>query len=179
MMFVHMSAYIPLFLLLGFLSLSVWRKILMHKFDPFYILFFVLPIGQIYSLSNVIHPNMGDWIFGVVHGFIGDINTSYNVMSVLGLSVSVAASIAILVYILFYDKRVAVEAELHEAKHIMELEQAEHNETKERREEMEKIRHDFNNQLASIIQLVRIGDDKTAQGIISALSNELNKSQDK
>ena len=175
MRFLHMAVYLPLFLLVGFLALPIWRKILMQKFNPFYILFFALPLGQIYSLSNVIHPNMGDWIFGVVHSFTADVQTAYHVSSILGLAVSVAASIAILVYILSYDKRAAVEAELHEAKRAMELTQAEHSKINDRREEMEMIRHDFNNQLSSIIQLVRVGEDETAQGLISSLTNEINK----
>ena len=147
----------------------------MQKFQPFYILVFVLPLGQIYSLTNVIHPNMGDLIFGVLHGIVGDVWRAYNILSLFGLSVSVAASVIILIYILSYDKRAAIETELNEAKHIMELEQTKHNEAEARREELEKIRHDFNNQLASIIQLVRIGEDDTAQGIITALTNEINK----
>jgi sensor histidine kinase regulating citrate/malate metabolism len=56
----------------------------------------------------------------------------------------------------------------------MELEQARYGEVEKRSEELAKIRHDFNNQLASIIQLVRTGEDGAAQEMISALTNEIN-----
>ena len=170
----HTTVFISLFILFGFLSLAIWRRILMKKFDPFYILVFALPLGQVYSLSNVIHPNMGDWVFGVLHSIVDDVWTAYNMLSLFGLSMSLAASIAILVYILSYDKKAEIEAELFEARREMELEQAKFKETEERRDELEKVRHDFNNQLSSIIQLVRVGEDSDAQDIISALTNELN-----
>ena len=40
---------IPLFLLLGYLSLAIWRGILMRKFQPFYIFLLALPLGVKYS----------------------------------------------------------------------------------------------------------------------------------
>ena len=149
----------------------------MQKFHPFYMLFFALPMGQVYSLANVIHPNMGDWFFGILYGFVADVQTAYIILSLFGLSISLIASIAVFIYIFTHDKRAAIEAELHETKRVMELEQARHSETEKRREELEKVRHDFNNQLASVIQLVRVGEDSTAQGIISALTNEINRAQ--
>jgi sensor histidine kinase YesM len=170
----HMAACISLFLLLGFLSLTIWRGILMRKFHPFYLLFFALPMGQIYSLAQVIPASMGDWFFGILSIFVDDVATAYNILSIFGISISLAASAAILYYVLSHDKRAAVEAELREAKRVMEFEQARYGEMEKRSEELAKIRHDFNNQLASIVQLVRAGEDDTAQEIISALTNELN-----
>ena len=174
MKFLHMSVFIPLFLLLGFLSLSIWRGILMRKFHPFYLLFLALPMGIKYSLSNVFRPGMGDWFLGILINFT-DLETSYYILSLFGISIGLAATITIFYYILSYDKRAAIEAELAEAKYVMELEQARFSETEKRSEELAKIRHDFNNQLASITQLVRSGEDGAAREIISALTNEINR----
>jgi len=42
-----------------------------------------------------------------------------------------------------------------------------------RREELARIRHDFNNQLASIGQLIRSGEESSAQDMIAALTGEI------
>jgi hypothetical protein len=172
-----MVTYISFFLLLGFLSLIIWRGILMRKFHPFYLLFFALPMGQIYSLSRVIHPNMGDLFFGILSIFVDDVTAAYNILSLFGITISLVASAAILYYVLSQDKRTAIDAELKETKRVMELEQARYCEMERRSEELAKIRHDFNNQLASIVQLVNAGEDSTAKEIISALMNEINRAQ--
>ena len=171
----HLGAFIPLFVLMGFLSLTIWRRILMQKFHPFYLLFFTLPVGQMYSLSRVIQPSMGDWFFGILSAFVKDVETAYNILALAGMSFGVAASIAILYYLCSHEKREAIEVELWETKREMELEQARYAEVERRSEEMAKIRHDFNNQLASIIELVKAGEGGTAQKIISALSSEINQ----
>ena len=172
----HISVMIPLFLLIGYLSLSIWRGILMRKFRPYYLFLIALPMGIKYSFSNVFHPGMGDWFLGILINFT-DFETSYYFLSLFGVFLSLAASLAILYYILSYDKRAAIETELQEAKRVMELEQARYSEVEKRSEEMAKIRHDFNNQLASIFELVKAGEDSTAQRIISSLSSEINREQ--
>jgi hypothetical protein len=171
----HLGTFIPLFLLMGFLSLVIWRGILMQKFHPFYLLFFALPMGQVYSLSRVIQPSMGDWFFGILSIFVRDVETAYHILALFGLSIGIAASIATLYYIFTQEKRTVIEAELRETKREMELEQTRYGEMERRSEEMAKIRHDFNNQLASIIELVKVGEDSTAQKIITTLSGEINQ----
>ncbi|MDR2615256.1 MAG: hypothetical protein LBC28_01615, partial [Oscillospiraceae bacterium] len=79
----HMSAMISLFLLLGYLSLTIWRGILMRKFHPFYLLFIALPMGIKYSLSYVFHPGMGDWFLWILINFT-DLKTSYYILSIFG-----------------------------------------------------------------------------------------------
>jgi hypothetical protein len=171
----YMLTFIPLFLLMGFLSLTIWRQILMRKFYPFYLLIVALPMGLRYSLARVIHPNMGDLFFGILVNFVADTATSYDILSLFGISLSLVASIAVLYYTLSQDRRAAVEAELRESKRVMELEQVRYGEMEQRSEELAKIRHDFNNQLALIVQLVRDGEDSTAQEIITALRSDINQ----
>ena len=174
---IHIVAFIPLFLLFGFLSLTIWRRLLLQKFQPFYLLFIVLPLGQRYSLAHVIHPSMGDLIFGILINFVPDAGTIYYILSLFGIFISLAATVAILYYVLSYNKREAVEAELRETKRVMEREQAHYRELEQRCEELAKIRHDFNNQLASVTQLVRSGDRTSAQDLIGALSQEINNTK--
>jgi len=173
----YMLVFFPLFLLLGTLSLRIWRKALLQKFQPFYLLFIALPMGQRYSLALVIYPNMGDIIFGVMINFVKDLTAVYYILALFGISISLVATVAILHYVLSYNKREAVEAELRETKRTMEREQAHYRELEQRSEELVKIRHDFNNQLASIIQLTRLGENGSAQEIIDSLAREIGNTE--
>lgn len=170
----HTAAFLPLFVLMGYLSLAIWRRILMQKFYPFYLLFIALPMGLRYSFARVIRPNMGDMYLVLLVGLGADTETAYYILSLYGIAVAIAASVAILYYILSDDKRTAIEAELREAKRVMEREQAQYSEMERRSEELERIRHDFNNQLSSIIQLVHAGEDGTAREIVGELTYEIN-----
>jgi sensor histidine kinase YesM len=170
----RLMTLIPLFLLVGSLSLVLWRKILMHRFQIFYLIVFALPMGQIYSLSRVINPNMGDWFFGILINFF-TATQAYDILSIAGIAVCMVTSVFILFYILSQDKRIEMEAELKETKRIMELEHENYRETEKLADELAKIRHDFNNQLASIVQLVHAGEDQYAQNMIEALTVKVKK----
>jgi hypothetical protein len=167
--------YFALYALFGFLSITVWRRLLLKKFEPFHLLFVALPMALKYTLSHVFQPSMGDWFFGIIYSFVPDISAAYAILSLLAIALGLAAGAATLYYVLSYDRRAAIEAELRDAKRTMELKQARRAEVERRGEELARLRHDFNNQLASIVQLARAGEDGTAQEIISALSNEINQ----
>lgn len=173
--FIYISTFLTLFLVLSLLSLTIWRRILMQKFHPYYILFYALPMGIRYSLTGVFLPSMGDCFLGILIIFIPDLKVCYNILFLLGIFVSLISSMAILCYIVSYEKRAAIEVELWETKRIMELEQARYKQIEERSEELAKIRHDFNNLLASVRQLARAGDEDSAQELVAALSNEIEK----
>jgi hypothetical protein len=166
------------FLLFGFLSLAVWRRLLLKKFQPFYLLFIALPMGQRYMLSRVFRPSMGDLFFGILINVVDDVETIYDILSLFGIAVGLLSAAAILYYVLSYDKRAAIEAELRDAKRAMELDRARYDELERQSEELAKLRHDFNNQLASIVWLARVGEGGTAQEMISALSNEIDRTRD-
>jgi len=174
----YMFTVIPVFLLLGALSLKIWRRLLLQKFQPFYLLFIALPMGQRYALSLVVFPNMGDILFGVLIRFGMDLTTIYDILAVFGIVLCLVADVAILYYVLSHSKREAIEAELREAKRVMEREQAHYRALEQRSEELAKIRHDWGNQLASVTQLVRTGDRASAQALIGALSQEINDTKD-
>lgn len=171
----HILSYLALFLYIGSMSVKIWRGILMEKFQPFYLLLLLLPLGQKAALSLVVHPGMGDWVFGIMLAFISDTELIYNILSLFGIGVCLVIDIAILFYALSHEKRAAIEAELNETKRVMELEQARFAEVEKRGEELAKIRHDLNNQLMSVIQLVRVGEDSAAKDMLDALAAEVNR----
>jgi len=174
---IHLLVSFALFLLLGFLSLGLWRRLLLEKFQPFHLLLIALPIGQRYALSQVLNPSTGSIFFSTTYFFVGDAEISYHILSILGVAVMLVSSIVLFVYVLSYEKRTVIEAELLETKRVMELEQAHYLEIERQSEEMAKIRHDFNIQLTSIIQLVRAGEDTSAREMISDLSKEIKRTE--
>jgi hypothetical protein len=173
----YMLAFIPLALLMGFFSLKLWRRLLLRKNQPFYMLLIILPIGQRYAMAYAVHPGTGDIFFGIATYLGVDTASAYRLFSVLGIFVSIAVSAVLFCYILSHEKRTGIEAELREAKRVRERELARHREIEKQSDELSKIRHDFNNQLASVIQLVKAGEDKTAREIISALSDEISRTE--
>lgn len=77
--------------------------------------------------------------------------------------------VAVLYYLGSYSKRTGIEAELRETKRVMEPERTRYMELEQRSEELAKIRHDFNNQLASVTRLARSGDSASVQELLDAL----------
>lgn len=173
----YFIAFFPLLLLFGSLSVAMWRRLSMEKFHPFYLLFIILPMGIKYTLTRVFRPGMGDWFLAILMGLSFDLETSYDMLSLFGVVLCLVSSAVIFCFIRTYGKNAAVEAELRETKRIMEMEQARYHEMEERSEALAKIRHDFNNQLAAVTQLARLGESDTAQELIDALAQEINRTQ--
>jgi len=141
-------------LLLGLLSIAIWRKASMRRFQWFYLLVLSVPIGQYLTAFSFL---VAGW------DYIG----------LIGIVICLGSSAVMLFYILSFEKREALENELREAKHQLELDYTRFCEVERLSNEMAKIRHELNNQLMTIIQLARRGEDKTAQEMIAALEEEI------
>jgi hypothetical protein len=174
---IHLLISFALFLLLGFLSIGLWRRLMLEKFHPFYLLLIALPIGKRYALSQMLPPSTGSIFFSITYYFIGDSEMSYHILSLLGIAVTLVASVILFAYIISHEQKAAIEAEFMETKRIMELEQTHYLEIERQSEKMTTIRHDFNTQLASIIQLVRTGEAISAQEMINELSKEIKETE--
>lgn len=81
-----------------------------------------------------------------------------------------ASIVFLLYYVVSLEKKNALEAELRDIHYTMELEQSHYRAVEARREELARIRHDFNNQLAAISALLQSGDRADAQTMLSQLS---------
>lgn len=172
---VYTLTYLSIFLMISSFSLKIWRRILLKKFQPFYLLFILLPMGQMFSLALLIRPNMGNLLFGILLNFAPDTETLYRFLALFGILLCLVADIALLAYTISHEKKASLEEELHEIRYVTELEQAHYQELEQRRDELAKLRHDFNNQLAAISHLARSGDEGAAQALIESLSREINQ----
>lgn len=81
-----------------------------------------------------------------------------------------ASALFLLYYVIELERKTELEAELRDIHYTMELEQSHYRAVEARREELAKIRHDFNNQLAAISALLQSGDRADAQTMLSQLS---------
>jgi len=149
------------------LGVTIWisRTIKMRHFNPTFLLLPIFPFGQIALLGAF----EGKYpIFGTL-----EVELFNHWLSYAGLALCFISDIALLIILVEQDKKLVLQEELREARHRMELEQSHYRDVEQRREELTKIRHDFNNQIASIGQLIRTGDDSSAQELIHALSEEI------
>jgi len=136
------------------MAVFAWRMILSRKFRPYFLLLIVMPAGQFLTMHTYwFHFFEWVWILG-------------NVITLVG-------NIVLLMYVVSLENKTAVEEELRETRYIMELEQANYRNIEERREELMKIRHDFNNQLAAISTMIEVGENGSARDMITTLSKEI------
>lgn len=84
----------------------------------------------------------------------------------------------LLYYVVALEKKAALEQELQSVRSRMELEQAHYRAVEARREELAKIRHDFNNQLTTIGLMLRSGDEADVQRMIAQLRADIAATQE-
>ncbi len=89
------------------------------------------------------------------------------------MGLSAMAFVALLYYVTELERKQALEEELQDTRHRMALEQAHYRAVEDRQEALARIRHDFNNQLATIGQLIRQGEEEGAREMIDALAADI------
>jgi sensor histidine kinase regulating citrate/malate metabolism len=121
-----------------------------RHFQPFYLLYLVFPVSQSIMLYSSIYGHQKYiWLLGIV--------------------LSLGAQIALLIYTIAQEDKSALEGRLLEARHMMALEHTHYKEVEQRHEALARIRHDFNNQLAAVGQLIRNGNREDAVRLVQSL----------
>lgn len=144
----------------AFISILILRMISIKKFKPFYLLFFLYPSSLLLLVLGFTY-RLESW--------------SWTAGALLGLT----AEFALLFYTIRQEQKAELEAELEAVRHTLELEQAHYEMVEERREELAKIRHDFNNHLAAISRLVRSGQKNDAQELIRRLTLDIEQTRER
>ncbi len=148
-----------LYALVCVLIIWIFRMLRFQKFQPFYLLYLVFPVSQGIMLYCSIYGNIrGLWFFGIL--------------------LSIGAQIALLVNTISQENKTQLENQLRDARHMMELVHTHYKEVENRQEELARIRHDFNNQLATIGQLIRNGDDTEANQMVQELSEAIKRTKE-
>ena len=155
----YMLTTVVIFALAGILSVYLGRKLYLGRFRFFYLLLFPFSMSLwILAYCCVYHPRGDVWILGVLLGILTQ-------MAFLGMFGSL-------------EKKVVLEQEMQELRHALERERIHCQALDEQREELEKIRHDFNNHLAVISQLVNAGEREDARQMIRRLEKDLIRTEE-
>lgn len=148
-----------LYTFFGILSVLLFRTISMRRFRVFYLLFIIFPMSWLLFIQYAFFP-LPDMVFvaATALGFLG--------------------CFMLLHYTFEEEKKATLEQELRDIRHTMELEQAHYRAVEERREELARIRHDFNNQLAVIGRLVENGEKEDAEQMIRRMAEDIDHTKE-
>ena len=126
----------------------------MRKFRPFYLLFLIFPLSQ------------GALLYCSIYGTL-------NWMFLLAVLLGLGAQVGLLIDTISYEEKITLREQLQDTRHQMALEQAHYEYAEQRREELSRIRHDFNNQLTAIGALIHSGDRDDAEKLLQDLSRSV------
>ena len=135
------------------------RSITSHRFQVFYLLYLMVPVSQIIILY-----------FGI--------NRMHNGAWLLGVLLGVGAMLLLLSYTIDHERGAELEKELRELRHAEELERLHYQSLMERQEELAHIRHDFNNSLAVITQMVHSEEWGDASKMVQSLEEKVNATKE-
>lgn len=140
-----------------FLTAMIWRRV-QKKGPPlrhlwvYFLLLTVIPVSIIQLMEDL-------W----AHNGIADGGTMLSTIIVMLIGI-------ILIFILFNQaEKDTIEKELEQTQYRFELEQQHYKAVEARREELAKIRHDYNNLLTSVRGLLKMGEYEQAQEALDNL----------
>ena len=140
--------------ILIYIAMNVWNKKhgRYHKLRNVWI-FFVIFVNEIASISRVIHlPSVEEEIPGLLMQFVLDIG------------------VYLILFNLLTKERLA--KELEELHYHMEIEKIRYQELDNEREAMAKLRHDYNNQLTSVLGLLHMKREDEAKELLKEMRSE-------
>lgn len=109
-------------------------------------------------------------LFGTFYAYISAPGAFFWCVCILLSGISI---VCLLYYVVSLEKKAELEEELQNIHYTRELEQAHYRTIQERREELARIRHDFNNQLAAVRLLIQSSDEKDAGSMLRQLGEDI------
>lgn len=135
------------------------RALQFKRLSRLYALAFLFPLSLM-GVANYALLQMGVWVL------------------VLSLLLGCGALAALMFLLGSLEEKQALEIQLQETRHAMELEQAHYQSMEEQRKRLSHIRHDFKNQLASISALLQMGEEQEARDMISSVSQTIDETRE-
>ncbi|MBO5227398.1 MAG: hypothetical protein J6B39_00210, partial [Lachnospiraceae bacterium] len=141
----------------------IWRAI-SHKKNSSNLLYFtIMPAIQFFLMVAIFAP----FIFG---------GTALNPTSLsICITISLISCIILFYYILRHNEKKTIEEAYEELQHLYAMDLEYYRELESRHEELAKLRHDYQNQLATLYMLISSGKTDAANEFIIALKTELQK----
>lgn len=94
------------------------------------------------------------------------------------LVASYVCSMALILVLFGFSEKNEVKLEMEEIERQMSLEQVTYSDIEEKRELMAKIRHDYNNQLSSVLALIHMKRTKEAEKMLTELVEKLDEAEE-
>lgn len=151
------SANTAILLIISALLLIIWNRIVEQKPTPHrIIIFFIFPLSQLITLNS-----LNDRL--PVEGTPGDILGS------VGILLGFLADFLLLYVLMEQGQKEALTKQLQELETLQRVENIHYQSIEARREEMAKLRHDFNNQLVTAYHLAEQGEMNQGRALLDAV----------
>jgi len=165
-MFILQTACIMFDFVLFAAMAFIWNNVFKHQKLPRHTWVFVLfPISQLVVLWNWTNQEI------FFHREIG-------VFAAVGFLLGFVADIVLLYAFLNQGEKDALAKRVREMEHMQRVEQLHYQSIETRREELAKIRHDFNNQLTTALYLTVQGEQEQAKSMLEQLRRNLAKTKE-
>lgn len=150
-----------IFISLSFL-LIVWNRFITHRvISRRAYIFLVFPVSQVLML------------FAFEGSFTQTPTISSNLFVSIGALLGLIADFILLYILMEQSQKEALAKSLHELEALHRVEAVHYQAIETRREEMAKIRHDFNNQLTTAYHLIEQGEPEHARALLDALRSDI------
>lgn len=151
------SANTAILLIFSALLLIVWNRIIEQRFVPRrIIIFFIFPVSQLITLY-ALNDNLP------VEGSPGSL------LGGIGILMGFLADFILLYVLMEQGKKEALAKQLHELETLRQIENIHYQSIEARRDEMAKLRHDFNNQLVTAYHLAEQGETEQFRALLDAI----------
>lgn len=165
-MFILQTACLMFDFIIFSIMAFIWNNVFKHQKLPRQAWIFVLfPISQLIVLWNWTNQEL------FFHREIG-------IFSALGFMLGFVADIVLLYTFLNQGEKDALAKRVQEIEHLQQVEQLHYQSMETRREELAKIRHDFNNQLTTALYLTEQGGREQAKSMLEQLRRNLTKTKE-
>ncbi len=155
---------------LKYLLAAVWNKIAGKKQSKLRMSLIAFPVAQVLVITAIVSS------FSQV--YMNILKVDILLVTTIGLVIFAIADLIYMFFISDIEKKNALELEVNSLKYARQLEEQHFKQIEEKRYEVAKIRHDINNQLASIKSMVHSRHIEQAEELIGELENTVRNTQE-
>lgn len=155
------SAVTAILLIFSSLLLLVWNRFIMRKATARRVLiFFIFPLSQLITLYAIDRNFTASGSFG---GFLGCI----------GILMGFLADFILLYILMAQGQKEVLAQQLQELETLYRAEYIHYQSIEAKREEMAKLRHDYNNQLVTVYHLAEQGETNQLRALLEAIKADI------
>ena len=152
----------------------LWNRIVNKRISSKLNLSLILfPFAEMLAIIGVVADHLNQ-----THGNYQETAQKSNVILTVSFITFIVADIVYMYFISDIEKKAVLEREVNSLKYARQLEEQHFKQIEEKRYEVAKIRHDINNQLASIKSMVHSRHIEQAEELIGELENTVRNTQE-